>query len=890
MSEPEGSTPVPVAQLLVTGALAGALAAAGAGVLDGMWTWGRLDQFLPGVLGKLRLLLYLASSHALLGALIGLVVAALLGFYLRVTRLGDLIRHARAEHARARARDPRDALVGLSLAVSFIPIAAITLFVTHAVLLTQVGQRKHKGLVLAVAMGGTVAALLVALALAIALARAVELVLRSLSDGKLAPRLSSPLAPPIAAAGLIALGGAAIVILSWKTLRLLPLRPYAAGLVALALVPPATVLARRLAARWRALPRARRRIIAAATPVGGFVLAALAGADPSVIKAAVAYSGGGDGVTRVLKRTFDFDRDGHAALFGGDDCDDLDSAIHPGASDIPDDGIDQNCVAGDARLVRTVEDVGFVTPPASVPADWNLVLITIDTLRADHVGAYGYKRPTTPAIDAVAAEGALFEAGWAHAPSTRYSIPALLTGRLPLDVYYDTSVQGWPGLLDKATTIAEVLEGRGFTTGAITNYWYFDVYRNMDQGFDSYDNSNARLHQGHDPAHTKGSSSAQQTDKALAFVAGHADRRFFLWVHYYDPHHEYEAHPEVPSFGSAPIDLYDQEIRFTDQHIGRLLADLRARGLWEKTAIVITGDHGEGFGEHGIMLHGYDLYAAQTKVPLIVRVPGLAPRRIKTAAGHVDVLPTLANLAGAPPSPEMMGRSLVPWLAGGADDLDRAVFQQLSYEGNHEKRGAATSRCHVLYNVSPHTSWEVYDVSRDPGETRDLSGAPGPCAGARKAFERWYDTAQIPAGAAEALLSGRPDIAAPLDIDLGPEVRLLAVDVPAQVKAGEAFDLTWTFEARGRLQAGWKMFVHFEDGRGGRFTADHAPPRPYEWWKKGQYIRYTITAVAPRTSGAGTYGVWIGLWRKNARRPVRAPARFQVVQDRVRATQIEVVK
>jgi hypothetical protein len=305
---------------------------------------------------------------------------------------------------------------------------------------------------------------------------------------------------------------------------------------------------------------------------------------------------------------------------------------------------------------------------------------------------------------------------------------------------------------------------------------------------------------------------------------------------------------------------------------------------------VVTGDHGEGFGEHGISLHGYDLYAAQTKVPLIVRVPGLAPRRVRTAAGHVDVLPTLANLAGAPPSTQMMGRSLLPWLAGADDDLERAVFQQLSYEGNHEKRGAATSRCHVLYNVSPHTSWEVYDVSRDPGETRDLSGAPGPCAGARKAFERWYDSAQIPAGAAEALLSGKPDIPAPLDIDLGPEIRLLAVDLPAQVKAGEVFDVTWTFEARGRLDAGWRMFVHFEDGRGGRFTADHAPPRPYDWWRKGQYLRYTITSTAPRTAGAGTYGVWIGLWRKSARRPIKAPARFQVVQDRVRATQLEVVK
>jgi choline-sulfatase len=882
--------PIPFGQLLLVGAVTGATAAAVTGVMDGLWTWGRLSQFLPGLDSKLRLLVYLASSHALVGILVGTLVAAVGGFYLRVTRLGDLVRHAGAEHARTRARDPRDALVGLSLVIAFIPVVALLLYFGHAVLLKQLGARKHPGLVLAVTMIATLGLAGVGVAIAVALARLVEVALRALAAGSLARPLSSPLAPAIAGAAMVAIGGAAIAALSWKTLRLLNLRPYLVVLVAVALAAPAYLLvARRAAARWAALPRRTRIGGAALAPVLAFLLAALAGASPSVIKAAVAYSGGGDAVTTALKRTFDLDRDGHAALFGGDDCDDFDGEIHPGASDIPDDGIDQNCVAGDARLARTVDDVGFVPVPPGVPPDWNVILITIDTLRADHVGAYGYQRPTTPALDAIAAEGAVFEAAWAHAPSTRYSIPALLTGRLPLDVFYDTSISGWPGLLDKATTLAEVLKPRGFATGAITNYWYFDRIRRMNQGFDSYDNENARLHQGSDPAHTKGTSSAQQTDKALAFVAGHATERFFLWVHYYDPHHEYQAHPGVPSFGSAPVDLYDQEIRFTDQHIGRLIDDLRARGLWQKTVVVVTGDHGEGFGEHGILLHGYDLYAAQTKVPLIVRVPGLAPRRVKTAAGHVDVMPTLANLAGAPASTEMMGRSLLPWLAGAADDLERPVFQQLSYEGNHEKRGAATSRCHVLYNISPHTSWELYDVSRDPGETRDLSGAPGPCAGARAAFERWYDVAQIPRGAAEALLPARPTIATPLDIDLGPEVRLLSVEMPAQVKPGETFDITWTFEARGRLDAGWRVFVHFEDGRNSRFTADHAPARPFEWWRRGQYIRYTVPATVPPSAAAGTYGLWTGLWRKNARRPVKAPRGVQLVENRVRAAQLEVV-
>src|SRR5262249_15694030 len=200
--------------------------------------------------------------------------------------------------------------------------------------------------------------------------------------------------------------------------------------------------------------------------------------------------------------------------------------------------------------------------------------------------------------------------------------------------------------------------------------------------------------------------------------------------------------------------------------------DLRARGLYDRTVIVVTGDHGEGFGEHGVELHGYHLYSPQTKVPLIIRVPGLAARRATTPAGHIDILPTLVNLAGGSPTPDMMGRSLVDVLAG-ADAL-RTVFQQLSYEGNHEMRAGVDARCHVIYNVSPDTSWEVYRVDRDPLETRDLAG-DDECGDVRTAVEKWFDAEQIPPGAAEALLAGRPELAAPLDADLGSSVRLLAV-------------------------------------------------------------------------------------------------------------------
>ncbi|MBA3820627.1 MAG: sulfatase, partial [Deltaproteobacteria bacterium] len=498
------------------------------------------------------------------------------------------------------------------------------------------------------------------------------------------------------------------------------------------------------------------------------------------------------------------------------------------------------------------------------------------------------RRDTTPHLDRLGKEGTVFEHGWAHAPSTRYSIPAILSGRLPLDVYYDTSVEGWPGLAARATTLAEALGSLGFLTGAITNYWYFDRSRRMDQGFAEYDNENARLHSGvtgAGPEQTKGSSSKEQTDKAIAFVDKHADQRWFLWVHYYDPHYAYEPHPEVPPFGTDRMALYDGELRYTDLHIGRLLEHLRTQGLHEKTVVVVTGDHGEGFGEHQIELHGYHLYAPQTRVPMIVRVPGVAPRRSTTPAGHVDLLPTLVNLAGGVATAEMMGMSLLRAIAG--EDRDRVVFQQLSYEGNHELRGGVSRSCHVIYNVSPDTSWEVYRTDRDPAEAEDLAGDEEICKDTRRAVERWFDAEQVPVGAVEALLPARPVIATPLDADLGDAVRLLGVEAPPTAKPGEQITLVWTFEARGTPPPGWKLFAHVEGPAKSFVNGDHAPARPFEWWRPGQFIRYSTTLTIPRSAPRGTFVVNAGMFKGKTRAKVRAP-RAKVTNNAVAATTFEV--
>ncbi len=885
--------PLPLGRRTAAALAAGALAGAATGLIDGLWSWRQMARFVPDMAGRARALLFLAASYALFAALAAAAVTLLAIALGRGTRLGHI-----AARRRARERTRDDALIALSLVLAGIPALGAALAAGYWLAYSALSGRKHVGLMLAAAMGIALAALVAAALVALLLGRPLDAALRRLAAARPGwePALTSRSAPLVAGGALVAAAALAAVATTWNTISLLPLRPLWIALLAAALYPPSLAAGRRLTGRISGLRPLVRRAALAAGLVALFAVALVAGSAEGPREAAAAHSGAGAALARALRRLGDLDRDGYSRLLGGGDCDDGDPAVHPGAREVPDDGVDNNCIGGDATA-RPAPPEPFAPVPAAVPRDLDVLLITIDTLRADHVGAYGYRRPTTPRIDRLAARGAVFENAWAHAPSTRYSIPAILTGRYPLEVEYVEIPREWPGISERHTTIAEVMKARGLATSAVLNYWYFDKKRRMDQGFDHYDNSNKRLHKGipgEGPARTSGTSAREQTAAAIAeldrITAAGPTARFFLWVHYYDPHMDYERHPGTRSFGSGKVDLYDHEIRFTDEQIGALLDHLQSIGRADRTAVVITGDHGEGFGEHGIDLHGYHLYAPQTRVPLIIRVPGLPPRRIALPAGHVDILPTLANLVGAEPVAGSMGRSMVDVLAGAPGPADRQVFQQLSYEGNHEMRAAASRACHVIYNVSPDSSWEVYAIDKDPGEAHDMSGAPGACAASVEALAAWYDQTEIPEGAAEALLAARPAIARPLDVDFD-SARLLEVGgLDRPVRPGGAIPMTFTFEARGApLAGGWKLFVHLEPQRPGarRFQGDHEPPRPLAWWRAGQFIRYTHAVAVPPGTPPGRYAVWVGLFRGDQRHAARS-ASTRVVEDRALVGTIDV--
>jgi choline-sulfatase len=641
------------------------------------------------------------------------------------------------------------------------------------------------------------------------------------------------------------------------------------------------------------LPRARARV--AASALGAFVLAGAlllaVSASEAARKAAGARAGLVASALELGRQASDLDGDGYAGLFGGGDCDDGDPATHPEALDLPGDGVDSDCDGQDAAAGVPAPAVMAEVPPG-VPRDLNLLFLTIDTLRADHLGCYGYPRPTSPEIDRLAAEGTLFENGWAHAPSTRYSMPALATGRWPSAIEWDESIW-WPRIGAGTRTLAQALHDDRFFTGGLFSFNYFAPAdrRGFERGMDVYSADRGALHVAvNGPMESRGSSSRQMADDALAFVDAHRDQRFFLWLHFYDPHLSYEPHPEVPSFGPARVDLYDGEIRFTDLHVGRVLTRLKELGLWNRTAVVLTGDHGEGFGEHGVTEHGFDLYAPQTKVPFIVRVPGLPARRSRLPVGHIDIAPTLVNLARGKPEPSFFGRSLVPELDRGRspDELTRWVFQEVTSERG-KKRALVTATRHLIWNWVPDNTTECYDRVRDPAEAHDLWGrsgaagdADGGCAALKVELQRLVAALALPPGVAEKMARSvtapgapAPKPSRPLQAMIGDDVEVLGTDLaPSVVAPGGEVTVTYYFSSKKRVAKPWRLFFHLE-GPGGYRNLDHVPVEglmPIERWRPGQRIRDTQRIGLPVGSPRGNYTVYVGGFRGPLRLPVTPKA------------------
>lgn len=340
------------------------------------------------------------------------------------------------------------------------------------------------------------------------------------------------------------------------------------------------------------------------------------------------------------------------------------------------------------------------------PAASNLVLVTLDTVRADHIGCYGYAAAETPWLDRLAAEGVRFEQASAPVPLTLPSHASLLSGLLP--PHHGLRNNGAGSFPDGRETLATLLSGQGWRTGAFVGAFVLDRRFGLSRGFQTYDDEIERA-PGATMALEAERPGREVMDRALSWLGQDASKPFFLWVHLYDAHAPYS-----PS--------YDGEIAKVDEQVGRLLQELERRGLSDSTVVAVAADHGEGLGEHGELTHGLLLYEPTLRVPLLVKGPGLAPRVVETPVSLADLGPTLAGLAGKALPGTLDGRDLSAALREGKEPAPADVYAETQYPAVFGWSAlSALRRRNLKYISSPKP--ELYDLDRDPKEAANLAGS-----------------------------------------------------------------------------------------------------------------------------------------------------------------------
>ncbi len=430
----------------------------------------------------------------------------------------------------------------------------------------------------------------------------------------------------------------------------------------------------------------------------------------------------------LIARFGDADGDGVSRLFAGGDCNDNDPKIRPGVFDPPDDGVDQNCTGDDLvlkerRFPRPVR----VDPGAERP--WNVVFLTIDALRADMVEAH------MPRLSALARDSVNFTNAYSHGAATYWSLASLMTSKMPsrLEMARDQTP------VPRELLMTEVLRNAGWHTALFANVTVFFV-RGLRQGAytTNYDTSHFTIH-GAKPG------SAHMTDGILRHVdkwaSGHLKPqrdKFFVWGHYYDPHDPYFEVPGFKAKDSSDKEKYIAIVKYVDREIGRLVDGLKSRGVWDKTVFVLTADHGDEFLEHGHRFHGSTLYEEMTHVPLILRVPQVAARRIKQPIGHVEVAPTLLDALGVKTPPAFEGRSRIEQLRTGKSAPAQPVFTEVFPDVNYKGHQVALRLGDLkLIHRLTDDYLELFDLNSDPAERVNLVDVH-PEANSMRSLLGWY--------------------------------------------------------------------------------------------------------------------------------------------------------
>lgn len=350
----------------------------------------------------------------------------------------------------------------------------------------------------------------------------------------------------------------------------------------------------------------------------------------------------------------------------------------------------------------------------------NVLLITLDTLRADRLGSYGYSAALTPALDGLAARGARFASATTTTPLTLSAHTSLFTGTFP--TFHGIRDNTGFYVEDTLTTLAEVLKASGYRTGGFVGAFVLDARWGIAQGFDEYFDDfdlTEDVGPGLDAIQRRG---ADVVDRALAWLGQPSEQPFFGWVHLYDPHTPYAAPSEYASRFPATRDgAYDAEVAYTDAQVARLLAALDAAGRRDDTLVVVLADHGEQLGEHREQSHGFFVYDATVQIPLIVAGPAVSPRVVPDQVRIIDVMPTVLDLVGVAPPAGVQGTSLRPSLDGQRQEL--LAFSESWYPRFHYGWSELQAVRDGAFKFILAPTRELYDVAKDPGELTNLASA-----------------------------------------------------------------------------------------------------------------------------------------------------------------------
>jgi arylsulfatase A-like enzyme len=332
----------------------------------------------------------------------------------------------------------------------------------------------------------------------------------------------------------------------------------------------------------------------------------------------------------------------------------------------------------------------------------------------------GYDRPISPNIDELAKRSIIYEQAYAISTYTGFSIVPMMASRYPSEMV--RSDRHEVSYASENVLLAERLRAAGYRTAGAASHFLFNPELGWVDGFEKFVMAPV---EGDAP---RGShvdlyhSSRTLADTGIRFLNDPqiTSGPFLIWIHFLDPHKQYLEHPGYSNYGKSPRALYDGEIAYTDYHVGRVLRALWASPLRDRTAVFLTGDHGEAFGEHGAFFHGREVWDEIMRVPLLISVPGAAPRRITRRMSHVDLEPTILDLAGAADDTGARGASLVPELFGAEGPARPVLIDQPRNPYYPPKRAFIEGR-YKLHHAIDSNTYRLFDLDRDPKETSDLA-------------------------------------------------------------------------------------------------------------------------------------------------------------------------